>query len=54
MFPMLGWEVIEGQEYVTILGQFPHGFVVLGVSETLCMRLSPRGFDGSSVEPFWV
>jgi transposase-like protein len=26
----------------------------LGVSETLCMRLSPRGFDGSSVEPFWV
>ena len=25
-----------------------------GVSETLCMRLSPRGFDGSSVEPFWV
>jgi uncharacterized protein len=28
--------------------------VVKGVSETLCMRLSPRGFDGSSVEPFWV
>ncbi len=25
-----------------------------GVSETLCMRLSPRGFDGSSVEPFCV
>jgi hypothetical protein len=26
----------------------------LGVSESLCMRLSPRRFDGSSVEPFWV
>jgi hypothetical protein len=25
-----------------------------GVSETLCMRLSPCRFDGSSVEPFWV
>jgi len=25
-----------------------------GVSETLCMRLSPCGFDGSFVEPFWV
>jgi hypothetical protein len=25
-----------------------------GVSETLCMRLSPCSFDGSSVEPFWV
>ena len=28
--------------------------ILTGVSETLCMRLSPRGFDGSSVEPFWV
>ena len=28
MFPMLGWDVIEGQEYVTIFGQFPHGFIV--------------------------
>ena len=27
---------------------------VVGVSETLCMRLSPCGFDGSFVEPFWV
>jgi hypothetical protein len=26
----------------------------LGVSETLCMRVSPCSFDGSSVEPFWV
>jgi hypothetical protein len=26
----------------------------LGVSETLCMRLSRCGFDGSSDEPFWV
>jgi putative transposase len=26
----------------------------LGVSETLCTRLSPRGFEGSSVEPFRV
>ncbi|MBT4986300.1 MAG: hypothetical protein HOM87_00705 [Proteobacteria bacterium] len=26
----------------------------LGVSETLCMRLSPCRFDGSFVEPFWV
>jgi hypothetical protein len=25
-----------------------------GVSETLCMRLSPCRFDGSFVEPFWV
>ena len=25
-----------------------------GVSETLCMRLSPCGFDGSLAEPFWV
>ncbi len=25
-----------------------------GVSETLCMRLSPCGFDGSFIEPFWV
>ncbi|MFT4784344.1 MAG: hypothetical protein ACI9IV_002089 [Paracoccaceae bacterium] len=25
-----------------------------GVSETLCTRLSPRGFEGSSVEPFRV
>lgn len=28
MFPMLRWEAIEGQEYITIFGQFPHGFVV--------------------------
>ena len=28
--------------------------VSMGVSETLCMRLSPCGFDGSFVEPFWV
>ena len=28
--------------------------VDLGVSETLCMRLSPCRFDGSSVEPFGV
>ena len=27
---------------------------VVGVSETLCMRLSPCRFDGSSIEPFWV
>ena len=27
---------------------------VSGVSETLCMRLSPCGFDGSFIEPFWV
>jgi hypothetical protein len=25
-----------------------------GVSETLCMRLSPCEFDGSLVEPFWI
>ena len=25
-----------------------------GVSETLCMRLSPCDFDGSFVEPLWV
>ena len=25
-----------------------------GASETLCMRLSPCGFDGSFIEPFWV
>ena len=25
-----------------------------GVSETLCMRVSPCGFDGSFVEPFWI
>ena len=25
-----------------------------GVSETLCMRLSPCGFDGLFIEPFWV
>ena len=25
-----------------------------GVSETLCMRLSPCEFVGSFVEPFWV
>jgi len=25
-----------------------------GVSETLCMRLSPCEFGGSFVEPFWV
>ena len=28
--------------------------MVLGVSETLCMRVSPCGFDGSFVEPFWI
>ena len=28
--------------------------IKMGVSETLCMRLSPCSFDGSSVEPFWV
>jgi len=27
---------------------------VAGVSETLCMRLSPCGFDGSFIEPFGV
>jgi uncharacterized membrane protein len=26
----------------------------MGVSETLCMRLSPCSFDGSLIEPFWV
>jgi hypothetical protein len=26
----------------------------LGVSETLCMRFSPCGLDGSFIEPFWV
>ena len=26
----------------------------LEVSETLCMRLSPCGFDGSIIEPFGV
>ena len=26
----------------------------MGVSETLCMRLSPCGLDGSFIEPFWV
>jgi hypothetical protein len=30
------------------------GQALEGVSETLCMRLSPCGFDGSFVEPFWV
>ena len=25
-----------------------------GVSETLCMRVSPCGFDGSFVEPFLI
>ena len=25
-----------------------------GVSETLCMSVSPCGFDGSFVEPFWI
>ena len=25
-----------------------------GVSETLCMRVSPCEFGGSFVEPFWV
>jgi hypothetical protein len=25
-----------------------------GVSETLCMRLSPCGSDGSFIEPFWI
>ena len=25
-----------------------------GVSETLCMRFSPCGLDGSFIEPFWV
>jgi len=27
---------------------------IMGVSETLCMRLSPCGFDGSFIEPFGV
>jgi len=31
----------------------PHA-VFPGVSETLCMRLSPCGFDGSFIEPFGV
>ena len=26
----------------------------VGVSETLCMWVSPCGFDGSFVEPFWI
>jgi hypothetical protein len=26
----------------------------MGVSETLCMRLSPCGSDGSFIEPFWI
>jgi|GEM_PF-3295935 len=25
-----------------------------GVSEALCIRLSPCGLDGSFIEPFWV
>ena len=29
-------------------------FLSEGVSETLCMRLSPCSFDGSLIEPFWV
>ena len=27
---------------------------IKGVSETLCMRLSPCSFGGSLIEPFWV
>jgi len=28
VLPMLGWEVIEGQEHVAVFGQFADGFVV--------------------------
>jgi|GEM_PF-2371463 len=30
------------------------GQIVRGVSEALCIRLSPCGLDGSFIEPFWV
>ena len=26
----------------------------MGIFETLCMKLSPRGYDGSFIEPFGV
>jgi hypothetical protein len=35
-----------------VRGNMP--WVEWGVSETLCMRFSPCGFDGSFIEPFWV
>ena len=34
--------------------EFGQALFQMGVSETLCMRLSPCGFDGLFIEPFWV
>jgi len=37
-----------------LIQYFPDLGPEVGVSETLCMRLSPCGFDGSFIEPFGV
>ena len=39
---------------ISFLGAWLTLFALSGVSETLCMRVSPCGFDGSFVEQFWV
>ena len=36
------------------LQRFARRAIAAGVSETLCMRVSPCAFGGSFVEPFWV
>ena len=41
-------------ELVSYLAQFTGLRTDAGVSETLCMRLSPCDFDGSFIEPFWI
>ena len=52
---------VKNKAVYVALGVTPEGerevlglWIAAGVSETLCMRLSPCAFDGSFVEPFWV
>ena len=43
VFPMLGWEVIEGQEHVAVFGQLSDSLVVfhaVGCDEEFKSRLS--------------
>jgi len=46
--------ISRGSGITITVGNEYNALDTLGVSETLCMRLSPCGFHGSSVEPFGV
>ena len=51
---VLSWWLSNGMDAAFCVEALEEALANQGVSETLCMRLSPCRFDGSSIEPFWV